>query len=180
MTAGIPVLADERGTVRVFALSMTDKEAKALKERPGAIAQTLGCDAPLDTAHLDLFPVRDLDEVGLVNYLADGAGIPEAQLIPDRSKLDQLDGWVLVVYAYAFGGRAITLFPRAALTLIGTYAAARTDWTTNAPLQAHSAEPFSGAPSAKRPSDAALSGRVALIVLIGLGLFTYIFIRIAG
>ena len=178
----IDVPARERGVVRVFALSLTDAQVTALKDSPEAIAEALGTGEMLDGDHVVFVPMADIAEIGLSGYLIDGAGIPEDQIGPDRAKLDALGGWVLVLYSLAFADRPATLRPASSLTLIGTYGETRTDWSESAPLTADSATPHTAPPETvkKRPSDAAMSGRIATIVLIGLGLFTYIFIRIAG
>lgn len=182
MSAALTIPALERGIVRVFALSMTDAEAKALKQSPEAIAEALGADGLLDMEHVELFPISDLEGVGLTGYLTEGAGVTEAQLAPDRAKLDKLGGWALVVFSLAFEDRAATLRPTAALTLIGTYGETRTDWTAPEDIPSEAAKPYSAPAETakKRPSDAAMSGRVATLVLILLALFTYLFIRMAG
>ncbi len=182
MSTAITIPANERGVVRVFALSMTDVEASALKDNPKAVAGVLGTEALPNLEHIELFPVSDLDGVGLLAYLHDGAGVPQEQLAPDRVKLDRLGGWVMVVFSLAFEDRADVLKPDAALTLIGTYGALRTDYSADADLTSDAAKPYSAPPETrrKRPSDAAMSGRVAMLVLILLALFTYVFIRMAG
>ena len=181
MTAVIDVPRNERGVVRVFALSMTDPDAQGLKDSPEAVAEALGCDGLLDMAHVEVFPVAHLEGVGLSGYLSDGAGVPDAQLAADRTKLDSLGGWVIVVFSLAFEDRATTLRPAAALTLIGTYGETRTDTRATQTVASEAAKPYSGDPAPpKRRSDAAMSGRIATLVLILLAVFTYIFIRIAG
>lgn len=173
--------AHERGVIRLFALSMTDEEAKALEADPDALNAALGVPA-LDHAHVELFPVSDLEGVGLAGFLAEGGGVPEAELAADRGKLDKLGGWVLVLYSGAFEGRETTLRPVAMLTLIGTYGSPTPDWRAKEKVEAETAKPFTAPPETvkKRPSDAAMSGRIAMLVLILLGLFTYVFIWIAS
>ena len=182
MTAPQTIPANERGRVRVFALSLTDAEARTLSQTPEAIAEALGVDGLLDMEHVELFPISDLEGVGLAGYLTEGAGVPDAQLAADRAKLDKIGGWVLIVFSLAFGDRAATLRPAAPLTLIGTYGETRTDWNAPHEIPSEAAKPYS-APAErgkKRPSNAAMSGRVATLVLLLLAVFTYVFIRIAG
>ena len=108
--------------------------------------------------------------------------MPAEQLTPDRAKLEKLGGWVLIVFSLAFEDRAATLTPASSLTLIGTYGEVRTDWSAAQKVEAESAKPYS-APSEtvkKKPSDAAMSGRIAMIALIVLGLLTYLMIWIGG
>ena len=77
---------------------------------------------------------------------------------------------------------ATALAPEPALTLIGTYGEVRTDYSADEPITSEAAKPYTAPPEPgkKRPSDAAMSGRVATLVLIVLAIFTYLFIRLAG
>lgn len=180
MTMTIDIPAAERGIIRVFSLSMTAPEAQALHDSPAALNAALGAD--VDSDFVEVFPVSNLEGVGLVSYLSDGNGVPPEQLAPDRAKLERLGGWVLIVFSSAFRDAATTLTPAPALTLIGTYGEARTDWRATETVTSEAAKPFTAPPQTvkKRPSDAAMSGRVATVVLILLGLFTWAMIWIAG
>lgn len=179
MTIEIP--QNERGVVRLFALSMTGEEAQALKDNATAITEALRADAPLNADYVEVFPVSDLEGVGLAGYLTEGNAIPDAQIAPDRGKLDRLGGWVLIVYSQAFADAGVTLDPVPALTLIGTYGETRTDWSASETVEAEAAKPYSAPQETrKKPSDAAMSGRVATVALILLALFTALFIWMAG
>ncbi|MEX0367125.1 MAG: hypothetical protein AB3N22_13710 [Ruegeria sp.] len=180
MSDPLYVPPNERGVIRVFALSLTDAEAKALKADPDAISTALG--TTVDADHVEVFPVADLEGIGLTGYLSEGNAVPVEQLAPDRAKLDKLGGWVLIVFSLAFADRATTLTPGAALTLIGTYGETRTDWRATETVTADSAKPYAAPAETvrKKPSDAAMSGRIAMIALIVLGLLTYLMIRIGG
>ena len=180
MSADIHVPAHERGVIRVFALSMTDEEAQVLADQPEALNAVLGAD--VDATFVEVFPLSDLEGVGLVGYLAEGNAVPMDQLTPDRAKLDKLGGWVLIVFSQAFGDREATLHPAASLTLIGTYGETRTDWRATETVEAESAKPYSAPPETvrKKPSDAAMSGRIAMIALLVLGLLTWAMIWIGG
>ncbi|MFL4470256.1 hypothetical protein ACERZ8_10355 [Tateyamaria armeniaca] len=180
MSETIDIPANQSGVIRVFALSMTDIEAKALKSDPAAINAALG--AEVDAEQVEIFPISDLEGVGLVGYLNDGNAVPMDDLAPDRAKLDRLGGWVMIVFSRAFGGQATTLAPASALTLIGTYGAEGVDWRATKNVTSDAAKPYS-APQAegkKRPSDAAMSGRVATVVLILLGLLVWLMVWISG
>ena len=180
MSVQIQVPANERGVIRVFALSMTDEEARALKDNSAAVNDALGAD--VDATYAEVFPLTDLEGVGLVGYLAEGNAVPVDQLTPDRGKLDKLGGWVLIVFSQAFGDREATLHPAASLTLIGTYGETRTDWRATETVEAESAKPYSAPPETvkKKPSDAAMSGRIAMLALLVLGLLTWAMIWIGG
>ena len=180
MIPPIDIPANEGGVIRGFALSMTDSEAQALKDDAAALNIALGAD--VDAEQVEIFPVTDLEGVGLVGYLAEGNAVPMDQLTPDRAKLDRVGGWVMIVFSRAFAGRAVTLLPSPALTLIGTYGETRTDWSATETITSEAAKPYSAPaePGKKKPSDAAMSGRIATLVLIVLGLFTWAIIWIAG
>jgi hypothetical protein len=172
MSRKITIPANEAGLVRVFSLSLTDEEAKTIKANegtPSPQAQALGV-ADLDPAHVEVFALADLGDMSLADYLIEGAGALPKPLHADRSKLAALEGWVMVVYSSAFGDSAVEAHPAPVLTLIGTYPqegldlSAPIDLSTPSalPREAESPEP----PAKKRPSDAAMSGRIAMLALL--------------
>jgi hypothetical protein len=188
----IEIPQGERGVVRVFALSMDPAEAKALRKNEGTDAEdrspietALGASG-LDTAKVEVFPLADVKEIGLQGYLEQGGGIERAQLDPDRRKLAALEGWVMVVYSSAFGGRGATLDPAPELTLVGTYTERGVDWSEKTKLSSAASE-FTAPPedatasaAKKKPSDAAMSGRIALIALLVLFALTAVVVWIAS
>lgn len=182
----ITVKPGERGLVRVFSLSMEPAVAKTLRANeprktegaPGPIEAALGASG-LDTEFVDVFPVSDVSEIGLNRYLEEGHGIAPAQLDPDRKKLAALDGWVLLVHSSAFGGTGATLNPAPELTLIGTYAEPGVDWSEQTRLTS-AASRETAAPARKPRSEAAMSGRVALVALLVMFVLTGIVIWIAA
>ncbi len=132
------VAPNEHGVLRVFSLDMRPQEAKFLREL-GAAEQVLGV-FELDHEQIDIFPVSDLEDVGLFGYLSDGCGVSEDQL--DRGALDAVEGWVMVVRSAAFEGRAVTLQIDPRMHLIGLYTEQATNWTGGA-IATESAKPFS-------------------------------------
>lgn len=199
MSKTIDIPRDERGVVRVFALSMTPAEAKALRanipadpddtDTPDPQTALLGA-TYLDSDFTEIFPLSNLEGLGLVGYLEQGNGVDPAQLAPDARKLAALEGWVFLVFSSAFGGFAQTLSPGPELTLIGAYSEVPRDVTPRGKIASEAALPYTGAaaeeptsggkPKRKKRSDAAMSGMVATVVLVLLGLFTWLFIWIAG
>ncbi len=147
--------ADERGVVRVFSLSMSADEADRL-DTPETLAKVLGA-GPVDPARAEVFPVSNLDGLGLSGYLFEGGGIPETRIAPDRARLDALEGHVLLLYSRAFGDQSVTLDPAPELTLIGAYAEDRPEQPIGT-IQADSAQPYSGPPR-KTPRAARVSAR---------------------
>ncbi len=182
MSQEIRIAKGERGIVRVFSVSLTDAEARGLKQDPEGLATELGAPGLLDMAHVEIFPLSDLEGVGLIGYLSEGSAIPEAELAPDRLKLELLEGWVLILYSQAFADHAAHLRPIPAFTLIGSYGAARTNFASgDSAIETASARPYSGNASSKPAlSQAAVSGRIAMAVLVFLALFTWLFVWAAG
>ncbi|MEM8730165.1 MAG: hypothetical protein AAGF79_09620 [Pseudomonadota bacterium] len=140
--------AGERGRVRVFSLSMSDDEAEVLEP-----ADALGV-APLDPARVEIFPVKNLEGLGLTGYLVEGCGIPESEVARDRTRLDALDGHVLLLFSRAYGDTGVTLSPAPALTLIGSYDEDRPETTGPAPESA-SARPRPAKSSPRETRNAA-------------------------
>ena len=181
----LTVRPNERGVIRLFALSMTDDEARPLRANPdqpdptraSKVAALLGLEA-LDHDAVEVFRVSDLEELGLAGYMIEGNAVPEDQIDPLRPKLAALDGWVMVVYSAAFSDTAVTLKPAQQLTLIATFEETRTDWSSSTPLTSNAAAPQT--PVAKKPSDAAMMGRVATIALLVMFALTGIVIWVAG
>ncbi|MFK7878097.1 MAG: hypothetical protein AB8B71_20395 [Paracoccaceae bacterium] len=172
----LTVNAHERGLVRVFALSMTNAQAKALKASKDS--KVLGLSA-WDTKYVEVFPLSDLEDLGLIGYLETGCGVDPADLKPDRQKLMHLTGWVLLVYSAAFSGQAVKLAPNSGLALIGTYGEPEADWADAQVLSSEAAQ-ISTAPVRKKPSDAAMSGRIATMALLVLFALTALMVWVAS
>lgn len=175
MTRTISIPANEAGVVRVFALSLETEQAKALKANaaaegaPAPQARALGC-ASLDSTHIEVFPLADLGDMAFADYLVEGAGVQTVSLEGDRLKLAALEGWVMVIYSGAFEGVAQTLSLSQDLALIGSYPQQGIDLSAPLDLSTPSALPKQTAPleppAKKRPSDAAMSGRIATLALL--------------
>ena len=193
MTATLTVPAAERRTVRVFAVNLPEAEVSAMLRDTGATTTgTASDDLPeipaaaellgwpdLDTRHTELFPVRDLTGLGLPGYLAEGLGLDEATLAPDRARLAALEGYVLIVLSRAFGDKAVTLDLPPALTLIGSYAE-KTAPVIFEPLPAGGAQDAPQTPTRKPVSDAAMSGRIAMAALLVMFALTALVVWMAG
>jgi len=180
MSQTLEIPADDHGKIRVFAISVAPELLQRLtpSERLNWLSQALG-GADL-TAHAELFPVSDLDEVGLAGYLSEGHGIDQTALAPDLPKLAALSGWVAVLPSTGLA-TAGTLPLAPEVTLIATYSEPQTDWTPVA-LETDSAAPHSApnAPVKKPMSDARIGGMVATAVLLFLAVFVIIFVWIGG
>ncbi len=159
------VAPNEHGVIRLFTLDMRPEEAKFLRE-PGAAGQVLGVEG-LDPDQIDIFPVSDLEDLGLYGYLSEGCGVSDDQL--DRSKLEAIEGWVMVLRSAAFGGRAATLSPDPRLRLIGLYTEEATNWSGGT-IETESAKPFSASPPPPREARAKAQRLGSLIFAVVMAL----------
>lgn len=166
-----PVLhipAGERGIIRVFDLDMRPEQAKFLRE-PGALAQVLGVE-DINLDQVEIFPLTDLEDLGLVGYLNQGCGIAADQLTTDRARLTSLTGHVLLIRSRAFGGDEIRLTPASQITFIGAYGEDQTQWT-GAPIQTDSAKPYSAprlSPRASRAKARRIGASLFTVVMLAL------------
>jgi hypothetical protein len=153
MSAPVTIPAGEIGVLRLFALDMPREQVRFLRDEPGAIDDVLGT-AGLNPEDVEIFPVSDLDDLGLPGYLHEGHAVPEDQIAPTRARLDAQTGFVMVLHSRAFGGRATTLTPARSLIPLGTYSATPTDWTARPQPAPASARPHSGPPASPRANRA--------------------------
>ncbi len=164
MTDKITIKPTEHGVVRVFAVDLPEDQIAGFNRQNGTwpLQEALGADV-LNADHVELFPVSDLDELGLTGYLEQGYGMDHADLADMRARLDGLSGHVLIVTSRAFGETAQTLTPRAPLRLIASF---NEDTAPVAfePLPSKAARGTTGGKAA--PSDAAMSGRIASLALL--------------
>lgn len=172
----LTVAAHEHGLVRVFALSMTDEDAQAFKDAKNP--EILGL-TNWETDFVEVFPVSDLEQLGIAGYLESGCGIEKSRIDPTRLALSQLDGWVMIVFSRAFDGQPATLVPSSSLTLIGTYAEPGVDWVDKIELTSDAAT-TPATRVKKKPSDAAMSGRIAMIALLVIFVLTAVMVWIAS
>ena len=173
MSERFEVRADERGVVRLFAVDLPPEQIKGFAEpdyktdpdeAPWALKEALGAEY-LDSDFIELFPVSDLTGVGLPGYRTEGLGIAEGDVASDRARLEAVSGHVLIVVSSAFGGFAQTIRPRAPLRWIGT-SVEETAPVRFEPLPSEAAKGEVTTAAKPRPSDAALSGRVARAALL--------------
>ncbi len=137
----IEIPKGERGVIRVFDLDMRPEQARFLRE-PGALAQVLGVE-DIDLDHVEIFPVSDLEDLGLAGYLTQGCGIPEDEVTADRNRLNAIQGHVLLLRSRAFGGLAERLTPASQITPIASYGESAIKWQAAAMAQNESSKPYS-------------------------------------
>jgi hypothetical protein len=165
---------NERHTVRVFTLAVPPDDLHRLRADPAAIAALLGTPT-VNPHYIDIFDVKDIDAIGLAQYLIDGNGVAEPQITADKDRLDAIRGPVLILTSGAATG---TLTPAPNLTIIGTYAE-DTPPIIFEPLPTESAKGLTG--QGKPPmSDARIGGMVATVALILMFGLTVFVIWLAG
>jgi hypothetical protein len=185
----IPILPNERHTLRVFALDMTAAEVAALRDadavlEPGQVLPYLRTDAAarllgvaVDATQVEVFHSDDVEAIGLAAYLIEGNAVSQAQIAADADRLDTYRGYVLTIRSQAFGGQAATLRPDPKARLMGTYAEEVPPVKFD-PLPTSSASGVLGGGRAPM-SDARIGGMVATFVLLFLFVLTGLLIWIA-
>ncbi|QBF33553.1 hypothetical protein CFI11_20395 [Thalassococcus sp. S3] len=168
----------ERGMVHVFHVDRPDAELSNLEE--GRIGGALLGVNGIVADQLELFPVRNLEGLGLSGYLTEGHGIADSEIAADASQLDLLEGYVLLVRSAAISPSGGTLSLASGVSHIATYPEERTDWSAG-PIEATSAKPHTG--STRSPREARAEARrmggtvfTIFMVLIGLVLLAVLLI----
>ncbi|WP_374642724.1 hypothetical protein [Tabrizicola sp.] len=163
----LAIPAHERHGIRVFAAALSPEAMR--RDKAGLVA-ALFDDPDLDPAHVELFDTADLAGVGLAGYLAEGLGVSDAALAPDRARLEAVMGPVLILHSRALHGRAVTLTPDPRLTLIASYAEERPpvhfEPLPSAAAKGSLTAPGPSAPPARLPRGALALG--AALLLAGL------------
>ncbi|SFU03666.1 hypothetical protein [Sedimentitalea nanhaiensis] len=178
MSEVLTIPAGETGKVRVFALDVPPEQARFLTE-PGAVEQMLDS-GPLAAPHVEVFPLSDLDELGLTGYLIEGCGIPAGQITPDRARLQALKGHVLLIFSGAFGGRAAQVVLPNTVRPVATYSATPTDWRAGPPISTDSVKLRAGQlqpPRATRARARLIGGGIFALCLGLIALAIYLVMR---
>lgn len=182
MSDKIQISPRETGIVRVFAVDIPADQIAAFTARNGRwpLREALGADA-LDPEHVQVFDVADLAGVGLPAYLTEGHAIPADQIDPMRTRLSAQTGTVMVITSRAFAGEQQVLTPTAPLRLIASFSEAHTPISFDTLPDASAQPQQTDAPAPRKaPSDAAISGRVAMVALLVLAVLVVVMVWIAG
>lgn len=183
MSETFQVSATERGVIRIFMANLTTEQAASFTESPdedtpAPINRALGV-TYLDSDFVELFPLSNLEGVGLAGYLVEGLGVAEADVKPNASRLNAMSGQVLIVLSSAFGDFETTITPTAPLKWIGTY----TEESANVkfePLPSEGAKGTQGTPIKPPKSDARVGGMIAMYALIAMFAFVGLLIWVGG
>ena len=167
------VAKGERGIVRIFAIDLPEHELENFTTRVSGtngqahwpLQEALGVSF-LDEDFIEQFPMEDLAELGLSGYLSEGYDIPKDALSKVSDALDAITGNVLLIWSEAFGGAETSLVPSSPLRHVATLQEPQSDIQFE-PLPSKSAKREPG-DEKKKPavSDAAMSGRIALVALL--------------
>lgn len=173
----IPIAKAEHGVIRVFAISrpMADM-ARALKQHPKAAVASDLLNHTLSPDDFELFALSDLTGVGLPRYLSDGYDVDREAIRADTSRLEGLDGYVLLLFSGVSNDGDLVLHPAHDLTLIGTYAEPKALHAAP-PIVTDAAKPYSGVqPDHQAPRRSRIgSAVVAAAALFALLLIWWIF-----
>ncbi|AWB47548.1 hypothetical protein HYN69_02620 [Gemmobacter aquarius] len=169
----IPLTRDR--AVWLFAVDLLDTEIDAFLA--GDLAAALGTDT-VDAGQIEVIDTDTIRVIGLAKYLSEANGMDDATVAPDTAMLDSLRGRLLMVFRAALGAGGTTLTPRPPLRFIGHYA----EPAPALPLPMPETPSASGVLEGPRagPSDAAMSGRIATVVLILIFVFTALFVWLAS
>lgn len=178
MSDRFEIRANETGLVRLFQIDLPPDEIESFSGDLHNLQLALGAKW-LDAEYVEVFSASDLKGLGLAGYMTEGLGIAAADLTSEKARLDALQGHMLVVLSKAFDGVEQVLTPKAPLRWVGTYAEEAANITFE-PLPDESAKGVAPAMDKKVPSQAAMQGKVATLVLIFLALFVWVLIKIAG
>jgi hypothetical protein len=162
--ATINIKTGENGTTRVFSLSMPAAQARTLSKTAEAQQAILGA-RDLNVEGIEVFPLTDIEDLGLVGFLREGTDARKDDLKRDAAKLAALDGWVMLVHSLAFGGKAATLKLDPAVTLIGTYAQTAPE-KKHIELDPEAADLYTGAPEITPAIAPDRKGRGSLVVAV--------------
>ena len=179
MTRTLDIPAGERSKLHLFALNTEPTETDAdATQKTGAPAAKLLNIPDLDADYAEVIAVDDIAELGLLQYLIDGYDIDPNDLRAHRTRINALEGHALIVLSLAFQDQAHTISLGPALTHIATLPTQGPDWSSDRSIETQSALP--PAPAPKRPSNAAMMGRIATYTLVLMFALTGLMIWIAG
>lgn len=183
MSETFQVKTTERGVIRIFMANLTTDQAADFiaspnEDTPAPIHRALGV-TYLDSDFVELFPLTNLEGLGLAGYLVEGLGVAEADVKPHASRLNSMNGQVLIVLSAAFGGFETTITPTAPLKWIGTYTEEGASVKFE-PLPSEGAKGAPGTPTKAPKSDARVGGMIAMYALIAMFAFVGLLIWVGG
>ena len=174
MTDPLHKTAHEHGMTRVF-VAEADPDAPEAPMTAEDAARLLGTE--VDVAKIEVVPSGSLAGMGLAGYLVDGYGAAADAVAPDRQRLDDLHGQIVLVPSSATPGEA-QFAPSAPLRFVGLYgeppaaahevmAPAATDPRDTPRAPVHRADPEPAAKGGRKlPVTAIVIAAIALAALL--------------
>jgi hypothetical protein len=173
----VRIAKSEQGVIRVFAISRPMAEmARALRQQPKAVLASAMLGHDVSDEDIELFAIADLAGIGLPRYLTEGYDVDAEALRADRTRLEALDGYVLLLHSGAARAGDVILSPSPELTLIGTYTEPKPSHSAP-PVAVEAAMPYSGLKPASGAQHRTRVGSAltAAAVLLALLLIWWIF-----
>lgn len=178
------IAATETGVVRVFALTRPADMPRGQIVQVSQIAEWLRV-ASLNDADVQQIWTDDMiDDLDLQGLLAAGYDIDADQI---AVQTDILDGAMeahptmfVIIRSSAFVDRPVDLHNDGPLYVIASFNEPGANISFQPLPNPDPAPALEDAPQKKKPSDAAMGGRVATIALIVMGLLVWLMIKIAG
>lgn len=172
----------EHGVVRVFLL---DAGLRAETQETGAydaFCTALGITG-INADDVQQLETLSLEDMPLADFLRSGYDANEDDLTEYQFQLDAVsdsDAMVLIVRSGAFVERPTTFATEGPARLIATLREPDFEVPMTPLPNPDPTAVLEDAPAKKKPSDAAMSGRIATIALLLMALLVWLMIRIAG
>jgi len=178
MSERIQVRAGDSGRVWVFAVDLDPDQLDSFKRRNGSwpLREALGAEV-LDPDDVEVFPVSDLQGLGLSSYLEQGHGIAAADLEGLRERLDAQKGAVMVLTSRALRDREQTLSPRAPLRLLASLSEERAPVSFE-PLPSEAATGTVASATAA-PAPRGGQGRLGALILVAVVILAVLAVVVA-
>jgi hypothetical protein len=159
MTLSIP--ANDHGRIYVYSVPGVAPPGIVAKE-PEALKEVFGAD--LNPDYVDVVNADELSGLPLASYIRQGYDMPEDGM--NAELLNSQRGIVVLLMSRAFGDEAVELNPTSAVEYVTTVAEP-SSFTAPEVLRSEGAAGDVGPGKGRKvPSDAALSGRVAMVALV--------------
>jgi len=172
----------EHGLVRVFLLDAALRDDTTTSGLYDAFCKAIGV-GQLNADDVQSVDVEALEDMTLSDLLRAGYDVNEDDLTEYAFQLTALtntDAMVLIVRSGAFIDRPVTLKTDGAAQLIATLREPEAKMPTGALPNPDPNAVLESPPQKKRPSDAAMSGRIATVALVLMALLVWLMIWIAG
>lgn len=157
------IKTNEFGAVRVFTTELEPEGDAAITAQN--VHKLLGDGVTLVSSKVEVFPSKILVGMGLTNYLADGYGIPAADMAGKAAALDALKGLVILIPSSAFANNELVLEPSPALRFIGIFH----EPATASPKKLHEVDAAKGisSPQSRAESNSQSQVRYSWVIAAG-------------